>query len=266
MPNWLENEERDKSIRDETDAVRLQVRQQQEAELLRRLASFYRLCERINKVRRDALSVGPLVVEGPIRALTSTAYKDSGGARLTGCRRTVRFGCDGPEGVSVAAVVTEFYETGGGESSATHHRITVSRTVCTLQDISDWSEDEILQTAQWIMNEIPAVGGIPGREICNAEGKLVVRLSRRAFKDPDFVEILVDGSKVGTADQYAHILERWGGASYDIAVGDHQLTVRSGDASRSEPIHIVASHATRYEVYFSSWNGIKLRGLGVTKI
>ena len=249
MSNWLEDDERRYAQQQSDETAGRQAQTRCEEDTIERLSPFFDICKRVATVRAGSLRVDRLVVEG------LAIWRGSAMHRVYGTRRKIQFRCNTAGLVFIEAVAIEVYEH---KSLPSEHGIVVSRRMCSPQQFSEWQEEGMLRAMQWLLNQTSAADdSLPGEEILNAEGKLVVRYSCRAYKDPDDVQVFVDGKPVGFASRYDHILERWGGAAFDIALGTHQLTVNAGTASRSIQVHMTPDCATSCDVAFS-WLGLKL--------
>lgn len=257
MTNWLEDEERNQAIERQSDLLQFKIRKQKEEQGFQRLGTLHALCGRVNGVRPDSLTIDRFTVHGPVRQIdTSHGYAE----KLTGKRRWLRINC-AQEETLIDAVITELFINGNSDGPYTGQRdIVVIRNACFLEDLSDWKEGDILQAIRWLLNETAAVkDSLPGREIMNAEARLVIHLSRRPYKDdPDSVQVVVDGKIVGAVSVYDRTNVGQDGRAFDLAVGGHQLTVNGGGSSRSVTIHLVAAQVTKYSVSFG-WGGINLK-------
>lgn len=260
MANWLEDEERNQAIQRRSDLLESQLRQQREEEVLKRLSKFHALCKRVNGVKPGSLSIDRFKVEGQIGHISAfVAY----GEKLTGKRRGIQISCPSQDITFIDVVITELFDTRDIDGPSTGQRdIVVVRKTCCLQDLSDWKEDEILHAIKWMMNEAEAVkGSLPGREIMNAEGRLVIRFPFQDRKYPDHVQVVVDGDVLGSVDHYDQTNFGPEGCAFDLGIGEHQLTVSVRGSSRSVTvtIHLVAEHVTEYEVYFGFLGRINLK-------
>jgi len=194
MANWLEDEEQDQATQRQSDLQQFKIRKQKEEQGFQRLDTFHALCGRVNGVRPGSHTIDRFTVHGPIRQIdTSHGYAE----KLTGKRRWLRINCSQEETL-IDAVITELFITGNSDGPYTGQRdIVVIRNACSLEDLSDWKEGDILQAIRWLLNETEAVkDSLPGREILNAEARLVIHLSRRPYKDkddPGSVQVVVDG-------------------------------------------------------------------------
>jgi hypothetical protein len=148
MPNWLEEEERKQSIETRRSELEYKNKKAKEEEVLKRLSTFHALCQRVNGVRLRALSIDQFKVEGPPINLRSTY-----GRKLTGKRRGVRISCNSEGMTFIDLVVTELSDSDDYRDPIIHRDIVLVRKACSDQELSDWREDQILHTIQWMMNE-----------------------------------------------------------------------------------------------------------------
>lgn len=259
MANWLEEEERKREIERQNFRLEWEKQMQREEDALSVFIRFHDICNRVNNLRSKKIEIDRLRVNGPIRHI-ETNYLISD--RLTGKSRSVNISCQQENTIIEAIVVEHFdidrdeYSDGPWEGS---HPIILRKHICSIQDLNDWTENNMLEVIRWLLNEIDEVKNfLPGYESMNAEGRIIVRLERRQNKDPNQITVFIDEKSVRVV--------RWSdstnfgqkGCVFDISTGSHVLTVADGENRTSKTFNLVAGQVAIYEVSFSYFGGIRL--------
>lgn len=168
MSNWLEDEEHKKLLKDQEISLRVQ----REEAVHTHLRQFYDLCHRVNGFRHDALSIDRLKVE----------CKRSRQSRRDGYQsfhtvdewRGIRISCPNQDETFIDVVIKthsrDAYwndDVPPADYSSDKERVVIQNT-CSLQELMDWREDQIIQLIQWLLLESEVIkGSIPGKEIKN---------------------------------------------------------------------------------------------------
>lgn len=267
MPSWLDEEERLKALqelRDREDAIVRDRLRSQEKEVLSRLARLRALCDRVNAVRPNSLSITERKIDGPIY----DTGRSPGVRRevLMGKQRGVQFGRDVTGDVRLEAVITELLDTGDiDEFDRSRKRtIVLVRHACSPHEIDRWAEEHMLAMIKWLLNEGETFkDALPGKEVANAEGRLLVRLawssSRHADRYFAGAQVLVDGCLLAHVNHTDETNFGEKGQVFHLPLGGHDLTVRGSGSSASETIRLAAHEIVRYEVTFGFFGGITLK-------
>jgi hypothetical protein len=159
MANWLEAEEHKKSLL-----------LQREQTVHGQLTAFYDLCNRVNAVRPDSLSIDRLRANGT-RTYKIHEMVDAGDGDRSGMvmgKRGIRISSPNPDEVFIDVVIYErhssYYREVGYLNSDEEN--VVLRKTCAIQYLSEWREDQILLAIQWMMLETEDIReSIPGTDI-----------------------------------------------------------------------------------------------------
>jgi len=175
MANWLEEEEHKRDLlRQEEELLR-----QREALVHTHLGTLYNLCDRVNGVKPRSLSIDRLTIIG-LRSYTIEWRKvNNGGVVVVKGTRSIRFSPQ-PDAITFCdAVINEDKQLLSNDGNASWNlEIVVLRTTCSLHDLTEWREDQILNSIQWMMLESETIkGNVPGIQVTTkdvdvAEGPL----------------------------------------------------------------------------------------------
>jgi len=167
MANWLEAEEHKLEAEEQERSLLFQT----EEAVHRQLATFYGLCERVNRVRPASLWVRRLKIEGRrTYTIEETEYGPRTIRGITG-NRGIRISCPNQNETFIDAFIHEIHVNFDVDSPLEEdlslERVVIRKT-CALQDLLDWREDQILLAIQWMMLESEAIeDSIPGTEVMN---------------------------------------------------------------------------------------------------
>lgn len=153
MANWLEEEEHRQSLL-----------LQREEMVRTHLRALYDLCDRVNGVTPGSLRmIGWFIIEG-LRTYWIIPERVRG-------KRRLRLNCQSDSVTFIDAIIDEedihrFMQDG----TSLNREFVVLRTACSLHDLSEWREDQILNAIQWMMLESEAIkGNIPGTEVTTTD-------------------------------------------------------------------------------------------------
>jgi hypothetical protein len=162
MDNWLEAEEHKKA-----------VSLQREQAVHEQLKTFYDLCNRVNDIRPNSLSINWLRAESTrTYTIRKTESDDDGGSMGLWGKRGIRISCPAQDETFIEVVINEHHhhiDRVCGDISSDREKV-VTRKTCSIQGISDWREDQILQAIRWMMLESDTINdSIPGVEVVTEE-------------------------------------------------------------------------------------------------
>ncbi|MEK6289686.1 MAG: hypothetical protein AABO57_28555 [Acidobacteriota bacterium] len=168
MSKWLEDEEQKKSLKDQEISLWVQ----REEAVHTHLRQFYDLCHRVNGVRYDSLSIDRLKVECKLSHQIKTDGYQS--FHTVDERRGIRISCPNQDETFIDVVIKKHSrdvywndDTPPADYSSDEERVVI-RNTCTLQELIDWREDQIIHFIQWMLLESEVIkGSIPGKEIKN---------------------------------------------------------------------------------------------------
>jgi hypothetical protein len=200
MANWLEEEELKKSL----------LLQREEA-AHKQPRNFYSLCERVNGVKPNSLSIHRLKVEGQ-RTFTirDTEVDGDGGWSGEQGKRGIQLSCPSQYEIFVDVIINEHHSSFDrvcGDISTDRKRVVVRRK-CNLQALSDWREDQLLNVIQWMMLESDAIeGNVPGIEVMTDEAVAESAARRREAEATAAMALAALQEKI--AQQRAAIASGW---------------------------------------------------------
>jgi hypothetical protein len=168
MSNWLEAEERKLEAR----RRELLLLSEREETVHKHLETFYDLCERVNGVRYNSLSIDRLKVECTRSHQTKTDGYQS--FHTVDERRGIHISCPNQDETFIDVVIKKHSrnvywndDVPPADYASDEERVVV-RNTCTLQELIDWREDQIIELIQWMLLESEVIkGSIPGKEIRN---------------------------------------------------------------------------------------------------
>lgn len=262
MATWLDDEERKHAAQREADDLRIRTRLAAEKETLACLSEFHAFCARVNAVRHGSLNVRGLITTGPSRPSSGRPFRS---AKPESWSRGLAIASEAYDQVFVDAVKNTIWRNSGSDADYTPYERseTLVRTACRIGDLQTWADSAILQCIKWILNETNEVGkSLPGHEILNGESEIVIRYDKRHNdKDPDKIEVLLDGAKLGWGWVGSHELDTQladTGRTFRISKGWHELTVRGLGATASVQIDAPAYGVLFYRASFGFLSSLRL--------
>ena len=167
------------------------------------LKTFYELCERVNGVRYDSLSIDRLKVECKrSRQIKTDGYQSF---HTVDERRGIRISCPNQDETVIDVVIKKHSrdvywndDVPPADYSSDEERVVI-RNTCTLQDLIDWREDQIIHLIQWMLLESEVIkDSIPGTEIKN---ELAVAEAKKAKAEAEKAKAEVE--QIRTAPERA---------------------------------------------------------------
>jgi hypothetical protein len=262
MGNWLEDEERKKILRQQSDLIESEHCRRREQEVLKRLSRFRELCDRVDRVRPGRLLIDQFNIQGAtITRSLSNSFSRPG----------LHISCRSQDEIFIDVLETQGFNQGKNLDFWGQPNIVIRR-VCSLQDLTDWPDDKILNVIQWLIGEsalsyqpLPghAIGdSLPGTQIMtpreeeaekaglNRQGMLSIHWplgpgqKREIWKT---VQVVVDGVHGRKTGDVRH----GGTAGFSLEAGSHQVSVQCGGSVQSSTIQIVAKQTTQCEIEIS---------------
>ena len=140
MASWLEEEEQ-----------KLQLQKERDKEVHESLRKLYDLCERVNKIKKR-IDYSWFYFSGPRYTTDSIWDRELGMHVDESAFDSIQIQCSDPEGIFIEVVTTA---SSGYQREKVH-----IRKKCTLQDLRNWSEDQILYVLKWLVSGLGVYWGV----------------------------------------------------------------------------------------------------------